>query len=368
MHHNQIIQKPFSLQDPTRTYTLRFERRVNSSAVFLINFTNIYRGIGLCAAKMLRLAQPRHRLLLVSRTLDKGEEARQQVNSVLPLNQRVDATAVEILACDQASIASVREFASTLRRLLLVDSPTMSRGLDVLCLNAAVMAPSDATSEFTEDDVELTFQTNHLAPFLIANLVHDLMNPGGRVIFTTSGLHAFVSFNGFRGVHGVRKRVEMIDGNSFHYKSAYSLSKLANTTCCLTLNRKLEQLRGKRDVVVNCFTPGLIPSTGLFRHSPESPFVSQIGSTLEHGGGALAWMATSDEAGRQGGLFYQTQPGTSHEPPSYGSQTFSPSPVPEDAVNISNQEILWAISARLVGIEPFLKQSPDLARSFSVVG
>lgn len=336
--------------------------------MFLINCTNIYRGIGLCAAKMLRLAQPRHRLLLVSRTLDKGEEARQQVNSVLPLNQRVDATAVEILACDQASIASVREFASTLRRLLLVDSPTMSRGLDVLCLNAAVMAPSDATSEFTEDDVELTFQTNHLAPFLIANLVHDLMNPGGRVIFTTSGLHAFVSFNGFRGVHGVRKRVEMIDGNSFHYKSAYSLSKLANTTCCLTLNRKLEQLRGKRDVVVNCFTPGLIPSTGLFRHSPESPFVSQIGSTLEHGGGALAWMATSDEAGRQGGLFYQTQPGTSHEPPSYGSQTFSPSPVPEDAVNISNQEILWAISARLVGIEPFLKQSPDLARSFSVVG
>ena len=194
------------------------------------------------------------------------------------------------------------------------------------------------------------------------------MNPGGRVIFTTSGLHAFVSFNGFRGVQDVRKRVEMIDGNSFHYKSAYSLSKLANTTCCLALNRKLEQLRGKRDVVVNCFTPGLIPSTGLFRHSPESSFVSQIGSTLEHGGGALAWMATSDEAGQQGGLFYQTQPGTSHEPPSYGTRAFSPSPTPDEAVNLSNQELLWAISAKLVDIEPILKESPDPARAFIVVG
>ena len=180
----------------------------------------------------------------------------------------------------------------------------MSSGLDVLCLNAAMMAPMDAQSQYTEDQFEVTFQTNHLAPFLMVNLVHSLMNPGGRIVFTTSGLHSFVSFNEFSGAtSAVARRFDMIDGKKFHYKEAYSLSKLSNTTCCVALNRKLEQLRGRQDVVANCFTPGLIPSTGLFHHLSDAPcLLAKINSTLEHGGGALAWMATSDEAGREGGL------------------------------------------------------------------
>ena len=96
--------------------------------------------------------------------------------------------------------------------------------------------------------------------------------------------------------------------------------------------------------------------------------LAKIGSTLEHGGGALAWMATSDQAGQEGGLFYQTQPGTSHEPPSYGTKLFCPSRIPEDASCIANQEMLWNISAELVGIEPVLKGAPDPKRGFSVIG
>jgi protochlorophyllide reductase len=291
--------------------------------------------------------------------VEKAEVVRMEVDSLLlehHQNQQEEAaTAVEILACDQSSLTSVREFVTELRRLL---ANTGATGLDALCLNAAMMAPSDAPPQFTEDGIELTFQTNHLAPFLIANLIHDLINPGGRVIFTTSGLHAFVSFNGFRGIREVRKRFETIDGNDFHFKAAYSVSKLANTTCCLTLNRKIYQLRGRRDVVVNCFTPGLIPSTGLFRHS-ERPSMSKMGSTVEHGGGALAWMAMSDEAGQQGGLFYKTQSGTSHDPPSYGSKSFCSAPIPDDAADISNQELLWRISAELVGIDGVLKPRQD---------
>jgi NAD(P)-dependent dehydrogenase (short-subunit alcohol dehydrogenase family) len=286
-------------------------------------------------------------------------------------SQLQDATNIDALACDQSSLCHVREFAGQLRSLLQVkNNPSMSSGLDVLCLNAAMMAPMDSHLQMTEDEFEVTFQTNHLAPFLMVNLLHSLMNPGGRVVFTTSGLHAFVSFNDFRGMMGVApKRFDMIDGKPFHYKAAYSLSKLSNTTCCVTLNRKLEQIRGRRDVVVNCFTPGLIPSTGLFQHSDDSPcLMNNIGSTLEHGGGALAWMATSDEAGREGGLFYQTKPGTSHEPPGYGTERFSPSPIPEDANNVSNQEKLWDISAQLVGIEPVLKGAPRGSGGYSVIG
>jgi NAD(P)-dependent dehydrogenase (short-subunit alcohol dehydrogenase family) len=329
------------------------------------------RGIGLFAAKILRRQNPGHRLILVSRTLEKAQKARIQVDSVLLPSEVHDATQIDVLACDQSSLCRVREFAGQLRDLFQVkNNPTVPSGLDVLCLNAAMMAPMDSQSQFTDDEFEVTFETNHLAPFLIVNLVHSLLNPGGRVIFTTSGLHAFVSFNNFRGMMGVAPtRVDMIDGKPFHYKAAYSLSKLSNTTCCVALNKKLEQSRGRRDVVVNCFTPGLIPSTGLFQHSDDSPcLMTNIASTLEHGGGALAWMATSDEAGREGGLFYQTQPGTSHEPPGYGTERFCPSPIPEDAKSVSNQEKLWEISAQLVGIEPVLKGTPDISRGYSVIG
>lgn len=303
--------------------------------------------------------------------MEKAEKARVQVNSLLSPRQERNATAVDVLACDQSSLSHVREFASQLRQLLQPKNMHfMSSGLDVLCLNAAMMAPTDAHSQFTEDQFEVTFQTNHLAPFLIVNLVHSLMNSGGRIIFTTSGLHSYVSFNDFRGLssHG-SKRFDMIDGNPFQYKAAYSLSKLSNTTCCVALNRKLEELRGRRDVVVNCFTPGLIPSTGLFQHSSDPRcLLATIGSTLEHGGGALAWMATSDEAGQEGGLFYQTQPGTSHEPPSYGTKRFCPSQIPDDASCVSNQELLWKISAELVGIEPILKGAPGPNRGLHAVG
>ena len=246
----------------------------------------------------------------------------------------------------------------------------MSSGLDVLCLNAAMMAPMDSHLQLTEDEFEVTFQTNHLAPFPYCEWGAQSDESGRRVVFTTSGLHAFVSFNDFRGMMGVAsKRFDMIDGKPFHYKDAYSLSKLSNTTCCVALIENWSSWEGRRDVVVNCFTPGLIPSTGLFQHSDDSPcLMNNIASTLEHGGGALAWMATSDEAGREGGLFYQTKPGTSHEPPGFGTERFSPSPIPEDANNVSNQEKLWEISAQLTGIKPVLRSAHDTSGGYSVIG
>jgi len=65
--------------------------------------------------------------------------------------------------------------------------------------------------------------------------------------------------------------------------------------------------------------------------------------------GALAWMAVSDDAGKEGGRYYKTPTGSSHMNPTYGV-TFCPSPVSVEAASESNQEKLWEKSAELVGI------------------
>jgi hypothetical protein len=57
-------------------------------------------------------------------------------------------------------------------------------------VNAAVLMPTDSEAQFTEDELETTFQTNFLAPFLITNLTTDLINAGGRVIVSSSGLYS----------------------------------------------------------------------------------------------------------------------------------------------------------------------------------
>jgi protochlorophyllide reductase len=324
-------------------------------------FFSISSGIGLYASKVLALANRNHRLILVARTLEKAELAKQQVVSVTNKNensQHNNDDNILPMACDQSSIQSVKDFASNVRKHL---SDTDTGGcIDVLCLNAATLHNSNEP-EFTMDGLETTFQTNHLAPFLIVNLIHDLMKSQGRVIVTGSGLHYDCTFGDFKGIQDpdtglVRTSFATVDGSDFSFKGAYATSKLCNVAFCMALNRKLEE-RGEKHIVANCFTPGLIPESGLFRN--ESVFRlmlfslfarwTRMSSTIEWGGGALAWMATADEAGKRGGEYWKTPMGSSHNDSTYGYD-FCPVPASPEAMSEANQEKLWEISSQLVGI------------------
>ena len=313
-------------------------------------------------------------MLLVARSKEKADEAMHQVQQSVGLTSGGPPKHGRIipLVCDHSSLKSVHQFAADLRdtvKSMGVDSNgTAIEGghgglIDVICLNAAMITPADSKPQFTNDNLEITFQTNHLAPFLIMNLIHDLISPGGRVVITSSGLHCGPSFQDFMGIGmdpvtgKATPRFDTLDGNAFHYKKTYALSKLCNTAFCVALNRRLEAKH--RGMVANCFTPGLITTTGLFRHQNPwlMPFftlyannIMNFGSTLEWGGGALAWMAISDEAGTRGGQYWKTPPtGATHTNPTYG-ETFCASDMSTEASNEENQERLWALSAELVGI------------------
>src|SRR3954464_6596879 len=116
-------------------------------------------GLGLETA--VALAREGAEVVFTSRDHRKGESARDESR------RRSSNDSVDVMELDLASLASVREFA-----------PRFSEGhdrIDVLVNNAGLMLGSRRE---TVDGYEMTFQVNHLGPFLLTNRLPDPLVPG----------------------------------------------------------------------------------------------------------------------------------------------------------------------------------------------
>ena len=145
---------------------------------------------------------------------------------------RTEAAAADIRA--GASRPAVDAFAADLsvqagvRRLAAQVLDTYSR-LDVLVNNVGGFW---AHRHVTADGLEHTFALNHLAPFLLTNLLLDRLTASApaRIITVSSGAHA-------------RGRIDFGDlqgGRNYSGQRAYSQSKLANVMFTYELARRLD--------------------------------------------------------------------------------------------------------------------------------
>jgi NAD(P)-dependent dehydrogenase (short-subunit alcohol dehydrogenase family) len=356
----------------------------------------------LAAAKILALMNPNHRIVLVARTLEKAQFAMEQVALVLPPLPTAYENDVDddenhqqheneqprlahrghnliALACDHCRLDSVREFCDQLKRALNdTYRPELwtHQGIDVLCLNAAVLLPEAASSQpfFTSDGIETTFQTNHVAPFLMLNLLYNSMNPHGRVVFTTSGLHLQCNELDVSGAYDsttkqARRKFEMLDGSTYHYKRAYTLSKLCNVATCHELHQRQHQQQqqtqrvggggsSSRGVVPICFSPGLMLGSGLFRHQDLKVVQQHVATakcmpqakTVEWGAGALVYVALSDRAGQLPNVYWSDESfmGCSAV---YGKE-FRPNPLTPAVMDDDRRKQLWDLSLKLAKMLP----------------
>src|SRR5207302_7095458 len=129
-------------------------------------------GIGFHTA--LGLARAGYRVVMVGRESRRLEQASRSVA------ERAAADAVETALADFASLAAVRALAETL--LARHDR------LDVLVNNAGLIVPQ---YERSADGYELTIAVNHLAPFLLTNLLVDRLRASvpSRVVTVASQAH-----------------------------------------------------------------------------------------------------------------------------------------------------------------------------------
>ena len=129
-------------------------------------------GIGKAAAYGLAIQGAK--LLVHGRDPDKGARA------VAELKSRSGNPAIEFLQADFASLADVRRLAAAVAE--------RSPRVDVLINNAGAVFVKRALSK---DGYEMTLAVNHLAPFLLTQLLLPAMQDGGeaRIVTTASGAH-----------------------------------------------------------------------------------------------------------------------------------------------------------------------------------
>jgi retinol dehydrogenase-12 len=220
------------------------------------------------------------------------------------------------LVADFASLAAVRRLAEDVRER----HPSM-----YALVNNAGLVAGKRTS--TPDGHELTLQVNHLAPFLLTNLLLDSLraSPSARVVTTSSDAHS-----------SGRIDLDDLDGERrWSAWSAYSNSKLANILFTRALARRLSGTA----VTANCLHPGVI-RTRLGRGT-RLPIrvgwrlVSTFFKGPRRGVSTIVHLTSAPQgAAISGGYFVDSHPAT-------------PS---KRALDDALGEQLWEASERLVGL------------------
>ena len=165
-------------------------------------------GLGFVTAR--ELARAGARVVLASRSSEKGRDAASKIASATP------GADVQPAVLDLAALESVRAFAAT--------APDR---VDLLINNAGVMA---APRRVTRDGFESQFATNHLGHFALTGLLLGrlLAAPAPRVVTVSSTMHRGGAID-FDDLQGERK---------YSRWGAYSQSKLANLMFCFELQRR----------------------------------------------------------------------------------------------------------------------------------
>lgn len=223
-------------------------------------------GIGLETAR--QLASRGARVLVHGRTEAKARAACQT------LAARGTATATPVWG-DLSRFAETRALAAQ----VLSEAPA----LDALVNNAGVFMNERVLSD---DGHELTFQVNHLAPFLLTALLRPALEaaPQGRVVTVSSIAHA-------------RGRVQLDDLDSargFDGYRAYAASKLMNVYFTHELARRLAGTK----VTAYALHPGVITTKLL-----QAGF-GMAGASVEAGARTSVYCATEPSLATVSGRYY----------------------------------------------------------------
>ena len=269
----------------------------------LVVITGATRGIGRAAA--IELAGQGAEVAVVGREPER-------VDAVAGEAQAAGGGApVHTYVADLTLMASVRQLAEQLRGA--------HQRIDVLANNAGALF---ASRKVTSEGFERTFALNHLAPFLLTNLMLDRL-AGGRVIATASDAHT----------SGRLDLDDLQSERSYSAMRVYGTSKLCNILFTRELARRKPELRA------NCFHPGVV-RTGFGKNENGIwKVLTTIGGPFlrspERGARSLVWLATSAEGGHLTGEYVENE--TVSEP-SVAAQD------PDFARG------LWERSAALVGL------------------
>ncbi len=260
-------------------------------------------GVGAAAAR--ELARQGDEVVVVGRNPRRTQQVANEIKA-------------QHFICDYSDLDDVRRLAEDLRNNL--------DHIDVLANNAGGVMPS---RELSLDGHEMTLQVNHLAPFLLTNLLVDMLERSRASVITTSSV-------AHRTARLTMRDPELARGWSPW--RAYANSKLMN----ILFTRELHKRYSLKGISSACFHPGIVASSfALDLPGPVGVFYrSRVGRSMmvspEHAAKTLVFLAR----GRPprdwiSGLYYND------------SEPVRPS---RKARNPRLATQLWRMSAAMVGL------------------
>jgi len=261
-------------------------------------------GIGL--ATSWQLAQLGASVIMVARNDERGQAALAKVV------EKSGNTNTQLVMADFASLAQVRSLAEKIK--------AQFPALHVLINNAAIIPPQRETSE---DDYEMQFAVNHLAPFLLTNLLLPLLKTSqpARIINVSSMVHSWgsIDFDDLQSKRG------------YDPAGVYSMTKLANILFTTHLHRELQNT----SITVNSLHPGVINTRLNNNYMGSGGPGSADDAALDQGAATTVYLATSEEAAGISGKYFANR---QEKQPSAASQ------------NTEIARHLWKVSAEMVNL------------------
>ena len=262
-------------------------------------------GIGEVAAD--RLAGKGERIIFVARDRARAEETLKRLRAISGGDHTVHYA-------DLSRLAEMKRVAAE----IAVAEPC----IDILINNAGAMFN---TRKVTEDGLEMTFALNHMAYFVLTNLLLAKMGVGARIVSTASDAHrgARLDFSDLQSAHG------------FRGFAVYSRSKLCNILFTRELARRLQG----SGVTANCFHPGFVATR----------FGDQSGGVLSLGIRAAKTFALTPDKGAQTMVYLARSPDVADVSGGYFEKCERATPTRE-AQNDADARRLWDISVGISGV------------------
>lgn len=309
-----------------------------------IIITGATQGLGYYTAQT--LAEQNYTVVMAGRNQPKNKAAADAIRKATN-NRNVHA-----MTLDLASLASVRQFVQDF--MSRTDLPSLFGLINNAGLQ--IVGPT----EYTVDDVEMTFGVNHLGHFLLTNLLLPYFARNGRIVVVSSGTH--YSDEPFARALGVPPPAYTTAEQLAHPKPTtqtlqqvgaerYATSKLCNLLFAYELIRRLEG-QGRTDLTVNAYDPGLMPGSGLARQAsaplqwvwrnvlPVLRLFPGVGSTQTSGPLLAQLVSDPAFANVRGNYFCFYHAGDRREKPS------SP-----ESYDLDKARDLWEASERLSSIK-----------------
>jgi NAD(P)-dependent dehydrogenase (short-subunit alcohol dehydrogenase family) len=261
-------------------------------------------GIGQAAA--MGLARRGATVVLVARNAERAERTRAEVMRAAGHDR------VSVVLADLSVQAQVRAAAAQ----VLERWPAVH----VLLNNAGLYTRQ---REESADGIEMQLAVNHLAPFLLTNLLLDRLRASGsaRVVATSSTGHRF----------GRPRWDDLQMRREYNGLRQYSNTKLFN----VLFTRELARRVPPPALTANALHPGVVATEILLGGWEPLRLVKRFMRTPEEGARTVVYLASSPEvAGVTGEYFKDERPAR-----------VSPKALDDDAARR-----LWEVSARLTGL------------------